>query len=316
MSVLSLVGGVGTLLLFRRGPEYVPWLLGSLLLCWLGAVALVQLRPRLDGRPWVRTAIDWSVQGHYQDALLVLLPFYYASTTIFSGNGTFFLILVVAAILTTFDPWYQGIILRWPLAGHLLFAFSFFASLNVALPLVGLQSGWASSVAGGFTFMTLIPAIYRGLPGGQALPGMLRPILAVAGAVLAFWGVTWVRPWIPPAPLHLTRGTLARGVDALEPVEPRSAISVSELRAWSGVVCFTAIYAPPGLQESISHIWRKDGVVVATARLSPIRGGRAQGYRTYSQRPDLGPNPVGAWSVEILTAHGQLIGRVRFTVTG
>jgi len=316
MSVLSLVGGVVTLVLFRRGPEYFPWLLGSLLLCWLAAVAFVQLRPRLEGRPWLRLAIDWSVQGLYQDVLIVLLPFYYASTTFLSGNGIFFLLLVAAAILTTFDPWYQAIILRWPLAGHLLFAFSFFASLNVALPLVGLRSGWGSPLAGGLAFMTLTPAIYRILPAGRGLRGMLPPILAVAGGLFAFWGISEIRAWIPPTPLHLARGTLARNVSALEPVEPRSAISVEELRAWNGVVCFTAIYAPPGLQEPISHIWRKDGVVVATARLSPIHGGRAQGYRTYSRRPDLGPNPVGQWSVEILTAHGQLIGRTRFAVTG
>lgn len=328
MSVLSLVGGVVTLALFRRGPEYFPWLLGSLLLCWLAAVVLVQLRPRLEGRPWLRLAIDWSVQGLYQDVLIVLLPFYYASTTFLSKNAVFFLLIAAAAILTTFDPWYQAIVLRWPRAGHLLFAFSCFTSLNVALPLVGLRSGWAAPLAGGLASLTLIPAIHSSLPRGpslprgqalargRVLPGMLRPILAAAGVLFAFWGVSEIRAWIPPAPLHLARGTLARSVSALEPVEPRSVISVEELQAWNGVVCFTAIYAPPGLEESISHVWRKDGVVVATAKLSPIRGGRAQGYRTYSRRPDLGPAPVGEWSVEILTAHGQLIGRTRFRVTG
>jgi len=139
--------------------------------------------------------------------------------------------------------------------------------------------------------------------------------LMVAGVLLAFGGAWAVRPWIPPAPLHVARGTLAWDVAALEPVEPRSVISVSELKSRGGVVCFTAIYAPPGLREPISHVWRKDGLVVATARLSPIRGGRAQGFRTYSRRADLGPNPVGRWVVDVLTADGQLIGRVRFEVT-
>ncbi len=314
MSLASLGGGVGSLILFRRGPEYFPWLLGSLLLCWLAGVAFAQLRPRLLGRPWLRLAVDFSVQGLYRDTLVVLLPFYYASTTLTSANGIFFMLLVAAALLTTFDPWYQGTILRWPLAGHLLFAFLFFASLNVALPLVGLRSGWALALAGGLAFMALTPAILRALP--RALRPTLGPTLAAGGALLAFWGIGEIRAWIPPAPLQLAQGTLARSVNALEPVEPRSVISVSELRAWNGVVCFTAIYAPPGLEESISHIWRKDGIVVASARLSPIRGGRAQGFRTYSRRPDLGPDPIGQWSVEVLTARGQLIGRVRFTVTG
>ena len=311
-SLVSLAGGILTLALYRRGPDYVPWLLGSLLLCWLAAVALSQMRPRLEGRPWVRLAADWSVQGLYQDALVVLLPFYYASATLTSKNGVFFLLLVSAAVLTTFDPWYQGIILRWPLAGHLLFVFSFFASLNVALPLLGLRSGWASPLAGGIGFMTLFPAIFR----ARLIPPILRPTCAVAGSLLAFVAVVLLLEWIPPAPLHLARGTVARAVIGLEPVDPRSQISVEELSAWGGMVCFTAIYAPPGLREPITHVWRKDGVVVGTARLAPILGGRAQGYRTYSRRADLGPHPVGNWSVDVLTAHGQLIGRVRFTVTG
>jgi hypothetical protein len=49
--------------------------------------------------------------------------------------------------------------------------------------------------------------------------------------------------------------------------------------------------------------------------LTTIRGGRRGGFRTYSWKTDLGANPTGLWQVDVRTVHGQLVGRVRLSVT-
>jgi hypothetical protein len=43
----------------------------------------------------------------------------------------------------------------------------------------------------------------------------------------------------------------------------------------------------------------------------PVRGGRGDGYRTYSVKTGIIP---GAWRVNVETSSGALLGRLRFNV--
>jgi hypothetical protein len=57
--------------------------------------------------------------------------------------------------------------------------------------------------------------------------------------------------------------------------------------------------------------------VVSTVSLAtPVQGGRLGGFRTYSRKTDFPPDARGSWTVDVVTAAGQLIGRVRFRVDG
>jgi hypothetical protein len=313
LSVASLVNGLVVLLLFRRGIERFPWIAGFLLLVWLGVVVFAQARQALEARGYrlARVALDYTVQSLLHATLIGLLPIYYASTTLDSANAAALGLLAGAALLTSVDPWYHGAIAGRPWALVALFSLALIAALNVALPLVGVRSTWALVASGAAGMLALVPAIRRAA-GTTWRRGCLLAALAglLAGSLL--WSV---RPAIPPVPLHLGRATFARAVDQLEPVQPVSRLSAAELQAWPGLACFTAIWAPAGLREPVTHLWSKDGVPVAAVRLAPIRGGRPGGYRTHSRRTALGPDPAGRWTVEVLTAHGQLIGRVRLTVT-
>jgi hypothetical protein len=218
---------------------------------------------------------------------------------------------VAAALLTAIDPWYQATILRYRWASHALFAFGVFASLNVGFPLVRIWSAWALVLSAVLSQLALIPAIRRGFTQSWRNAALLA---ALGGALTAT--VAWsLRGWIPPGPLNLSTATFARSVERLEPVEPIRKVSAADLQAWGGLVCYTAVSAPAGLREPIYHLWRKDGIQVARVALSPILGGRPGGYRTYSMRSDLGADLVGRWTVDVLTAQGQLIGRVRLVVT-
>jgi hypothetical protein len=55
--------------------------------------------------------------------------------------------------------------------------------------------------------------------------------------------------------------------------------------------------------------------VVYVALPTPVMGGRRQGFRTYSRYTDFKAPVAGRYRVDVVTASGQLIGRLRFAVT-
>jgi hypothetical protein len=309
----SLALGVLTLFVFRKGIEYFPWFVGYLMLLWLAGVAFAGARQSLAarGRRLATVVVDYTVQTLFHGLLLFLLPIYYASTTVASGNVWFVLVLASAAIVTAIDPWYRALSVRFRGLEVFLFGFGLFASLNVAFPLVGVRSTWAPFLSGLFSMLALAPIFRRG--SGSSWLGALFKAAAWGGVVALF---LWpLRGWIPPAPLHLAAATFANSVIQLEPWQPVSSVPIEELRAWGEMVAFTAVVAPAGLHEPIRHLWRKNGRVVQDVLLSPVRGGRRAGFRTYSRKTGLGNDTMGSWTVDVLTAHDQLIGRMRLVVT-
>jgi hypothetical protein len=136
----------------------------------------------------------------------------------------------------------------------------------------------------------------------------MTALAGLGAASLAFA----VRAWVPPAPLFVARATLARDVAEGEPLQTLG----SSLRPEdvSGLVAFTAVYAPAGLRQPIAHVWRREGRIVSVVQLSPVRGGRREGFRTYSRKIVMPPDARGRWTVDVVTDSGQLIGRLRFRV--
>lgn len=312
ISAASLVSGALTLLVFRRGLDYFPWFVGYLLLAWLAGVALAGRRGLLAERGHRATAlvVEYTVQSLLHGLLLFLLPIYFASTTLASRNGWLLLVLAGAALLTTIDPWYRAAMRRAPWLEAALFALALFASLCVAFPLIRVPAGWGIPLSGTLSLAALAPVI------GRAAGDSRREALALlaVGAVAIGLVLSHALAWFPPVPLHLPRATFARAVQDLEPLEPVSRLSIGELRANGGIFAFSAVVAPAGLRDGIQHVWRKDGKIVDRIRLA-VRGGRPAGFRTFSRKTDLGPEPVGEWSVDVLTLHGQILGRARMTVT-
>lgn len=311
ISLASLVGGLLTLFVFRRELPHARFIIGYLLLLWLLVALSVQLREGFQatraGR-FVLGAADYTIQSLYHAILLFLLPAYWASTTLDSRNLAFLLLLVALVLLATFDPWYRAVAERTTAITDVFFFVSAFAALTVALPLVGVPPFWAMLLSAWMAVVGLAPALrrsrrwaWRRALGVTALAG-----LVVAGLAFA------ARTWIPPAPLFLARATLARDVAAGEPIATLgSAIGPNDVR---GLVAFTAVYAPAGLRQPVAHVWRRDGRIESVVRLAPIRGGRREGFRTYSRKTIVPPDPSGRWSVDVVTDSGQLIGRLRFRV--
>jgi hypothetical protein len=312
VSLASLASGVATLVVFRRGVPHVGWIVGYVVMLWLLFLVLGQARAALlaRGHRFVVTAGDYTIQTLYHGLLLFVLPGYFASTTFDAVTVVFFVVLAAAALLTTVDPWYHALVHPRPWLGVAFFGFSLFAGLNVALPLIGVPPAGAVVGSAALAALGLTPT-HVGRDGSRAR-AVARAGGVVALASLTAWGV---RPAIPPAPLSLVHPTLARDVHDLEPVEPVTHVTTEQLRTWGGLVAFTPVVAPATLRQPIEHRWRHEGRVVSAVRLpTPVRGGRLGGFRTYSRKTDFPAPAHGRWTVDVVTASGQLIGRVRFQV--
>ena len=202
----------------------------------------------------------------------------------------FFVVLVAAALLTTVDPWYRALVHPRPWLGLAFFGFSLFAGLNVALPLVGVPPAAAVRAE---------RRPRRPRADADVLPprGRWGPAAARAGvAALLAVGAAWIaRPAVPPAPVSLVRPTLARAVRRSRAGRARGAGLPGELRAWGGLTAFTPVAAPAALHQPIEHRWRHEGRVVSTVRApTPVQGGRAGGFRTFSRKADFPPDARGA----------------------
>ena len=314
ISIASFVGGLLTLFVFRRGLPRVGLIVGYLLLLWLLVAVLIQARDTLATSErrthrFVLTATEYAVQTLYHGVLLFLLPAYWAATTLTSVNVAFFLALVGLALIATFDPWYQALVHPRPWAGYVFFLVSLFGALNLALPLIGVPPVAALAIAAWIAVVALTPAVCRGRAWSwkrglavTALLGMLATSAALAG-----------RRAIPPAPLFVADSHLGWNVGTVDSLEPKSPIPAAALLQ-NGLIAYTAIYAPAGLKQPVDHVWRLEGQLINVIRLTPVEGGRREGYRTFSRKTSFPADPRGRWTVDVATATGQLIGRLRFRV--
>jgi len=313
ISVFSLGLGLATLFVFRRGLPHVGWIVGYLLLLVLLVAAVTELRQPLERRGGRRilSAADYAIQSLYHGLLLFVLPAYYASATLDSPNVLFLAAVVAGALVTAVDPWYDAVVRprRW--LNQALLAFSIFAAVNVALPLVGIRPILALEGAAALTAVAMMPVFReRGAATWRHAYAMSAGFALVAMTALWFG-----RAVVPPAPLFVASATAARSVTMLEPVEPiGSPIPARTVAGWGGIAAYTAVYVPAGLRQPVEHVWWKDGRLLARVPLSPLRGGRKEGFRTYSRKTDLKPPYDGRYHVDVVTTSGQLIGRLRFTV--
>ncbi|MCA9555979.1 MAG: DUF2914 domain-containing protein, partial [Myxococcales bacterium] len=127
--------------------------------------------------------------------------------------------------------------------------------------------------------------------------------------VAAAWGLGG--PLVPPAPLSLAEAAVGTLVVERWVSDPTERFEVAPPQ----ITCATAIRAPRGLQDALRHEWWHDGARVDVVDLD-VRGGREEGFRTWSTKRNLGPRPQGRWRCRVVTAAGQVVGQIRFEIAG
>lgn len=151
-------------------------------------------------------------------------------------------------------------------------------------------------------------------------------IATVIGLLFLSLQVLYFSNSIPPVPLVMKEGTVYHAVHrtgttyrAIAEEQPwYSSLLRKRIHVVPGesLSFYSAVFAPTALTTSVTHRWEKWNPNTRrwenTEDITfPITGGRAAGYRGYSEKSSLVP---GRWRVSVLTQRGQVIGRTYFTI--
>lgn len=314
MALVGFAAGMLSFVLVQRQADESRYIAIFMLLTWVWLVLDRPIRHLLVARLGFKLspyALKYATQLVHQESLFFALPFFVITTSWGDPQMSFTLVLIAAALISIVDPIYYRHIAgnRW--VYPLFHGFSLFALLLTALPiLVKLTTHqsylWALVIAG----VVSIPTITRTIRaidwrGHLARVGLLG-LLGAAGWLL--------QPWVPPATLWVTDSAITHSVNADRTPEQRLYhVAQDELNS-AGLMAFTAVRAPLGLNERIYHEWYHDGVRIDRIALT-INGGREGGYRSWSRKEVFPDDPVGRWDVRIMTQGRQMIGQRTFVVT-
>ncbi len=300
------------ILVMRLGAQHYAWLRVTILyiaFLWVtslfvpGLVDVPEGRSRWRGR--LRLVINYFHKNFYQQLLFFLLPIYYASATPWSPNLLFVGFLAVSALLSTLDVVYdRHLSVRRGLLA-VFFAFNLFACINVMLPtLWSISNRFALPASAALAILAFATIRYRWRD--LALFGV-RMQVGLAGIALVLL-VGLGRPLIPPAPLKVLHTDFGEGVDrrGLQVTRPVSALPPG----WSGrLYAVTAVYAPLGLRDRLSHRWYQDGKLIYQSTSYALTGGRTEGFRLWTSGVVRSIGPEGRVRVDVRTEAGQLVGR-------
>jgi hypothetical protein len=248
--------------------------------------------------------------GSQFSALFIL---YFLSSSYLPG---FVLAVVLLGLLIAnefLEDHYHRFTLTWALFGTCAILF-----LNFAIPHVmgSIHAFWFFlSTAAGVGLAYVVKRLSPKAKGG------LWPTYAVALALVGLY----LANAIPPVPLVKKNVSICRNLERVDgdytaEIEPPPAwafwrTSETRVRQRPGekIFCFTSVFAPKGLHCMLYHRWRYDdprrGWVDASRIGFPIAGGRAEGFRGYTNKRNLAP---GKWEVRLETETGRVLGEIRF----
>jgi hypothetical protein len=294
-----------------RSEKRAAYVAGASALSWIVMIVVTLLhRPRVNAneRPtgMFHKAMRFTTVAANQSLVHVSLFFcapFYAQVFSWTPLETIFAAIYVAAILISlWDPLCEHVLLH-AVAGPMYLAFASFVGWNAVLPMLGVPHRVGVWVAAG-TVSVIMPLVqlFAGVSRQRLLgtvgAAVAVPLILLAGGVRA----------LPPAPLRMVSGGIGTGVVDRELVGATKHFD----KAPAALVCFTAIRAPFGLKDALIHQWRHEGKVTHEVSLD-VRGGRKQGFRTWS-RLALSRHAKGAYRCDVVTTLGQVVGSNRVTI--
>ncbi|SEO66559.1 DUF5924 family protein [Pseudomonas sp. NFACC39-1] len=308
------ISGVGSFMLVDRQQGLATWITIIMLVSWLWLMlenSLTRLFTRIFKREIPQPLLRYATQMIHQESLFFVLPFFFITTTWNSSQVIFTGLLAASALISIIDPLYYKWLAprRWAfLALHTL---TLFAALLTALPIIlHLTTDQSFKLALGIAMLLSFPSLASIFPIRT-----VRNALAILCITVGIGAAGWVlRSWVPPATLWMTEVAISTQLEDRTPGVSLKEVSADQIRG-NGLYAYTAINAPRGLDERIYHVWQFNGKEVDRIALD-IHGGRKEGYRAWTHKQNFPENPTGKWQVRVLTENGQVIGVLRFKVSG
>jgi uncharacterized protein DUF5924/DUF2914 family protein len=322
-SAYALALGASVVVFAQKGFGHARWLAVTLGLAWLLVVLIFRLfasggEMRAFDAADTKTRVHFYVMTYalknlYQGMLFFLLPFYWKSTTLDAANGWFVVLLGVCALLSTLDIVFDRVLMRWRALASLFHGITLFGCLNLVIPalfpdtrtLWSLLAAAAITVVGFWTLHVTLRVLRKKMYIAVFALSLASGVAAVYAARAAIPPVPMYVSSAAVGPKQLSDGRLAMEVKTLHPSVIQELIAVTD------------VVVPGGKGDRLRHVWLRERREVhrSSEETSRIEGPKGVvRLRSSLTEKDLPPDLVGAWSVDVETEDGQLVGRTEFRV--
>lgn len=270
---------------------------------------------------YIRLASLLIIQFTFGALLSACFIFYFFSGSFYVSWPFILLIVILLISNDVFREYYLRAQVQ--ISVYFFLLFSVFA---IVLPyILEILSAWIFILSGLTSLLFIFGYILLLSKFIRASEFKLKRFLKPIAVIFIVVNVLYFSNIIPPIPLSLKDSVVGHSIDTssgayvievekesfLERIVPGQAVHKAD---GEEVVVYTAIFAPGKLKTDIFHHWqhKENGKWISKGKFSfGIAGGRKEGYRGYSIKSDV---PEGRWRVDIETARGQVIGRVKFKV--
>lgn len=304
-------------------------LLFSYLVLATGLVVLTALAEYEVDRPgWMyryRTWFPHALQFVLGAMFSAHVIFYFQSATL-APTAVFLGVLVV--LLVANEIIHQRLFDLYLLIGlYYLAVASFFVFF---IPVVTRTMSYGTFLAGGLMGLVLAVGVLVVLARHGIFEQMRRLFygVGVVGLLFGLLNLLYLQNWMPPVPLAMRHGGVYHEVERVNGdyrlrYEPapwyalwKSTSDVLHHVPGDTVYAFAAVFAPTKLETRIYHEWSAydegQAMWVVTDTIDyDVVGGRNEGYRGYTFKQNV---RAGRWQVDVETASGRLVGRIRFRV--
>lgn len=297
----------------------IIWIASHIFIASVAIILINKFSNYPKGRFWAKLVLQFAFGG----LLSACVIFYFRGATLIS-NWPFILILIFAFIGNEFlKKHFEKLAFQIAFLFFCVFSFSIFF-IPIMLNQIGDMIFLLSGLIALFYISLLVLIFYNNTRERFKQSG--RWIFGSILGVYALVNILYFTNLIPPIPLMLKDVGAYYNVSKINgdyvltgPANTfwnRHSIRPKVLEIGKSVYVYNSIYSPANFNLPIVHEWQHYDDVenkwVTTRKINlSIKGGRADGWRTYSTS---NASQIGKWRVNIRTTSGSVIGRVRFNI--
>jgi hypothetical protein len=298
-SAWALLSGIAVLVLAHNRYGFLKWVVLFLALTWGSTLVFSYLGGI------ARTVVSYLTRVMYQETLFFLLPFYFYSTTFWSWNVLYLVLLVTLAVLSCFDLLFDRLLHEHRWFAVSFFAFVSFSALQFFLPLtLRWHIEYGLPLAGAISLLAAATLV-------QPWREWLRPrrLLTIALAFAAILGtLQFLKVLVPPVPLRVTSLRVSATLDprTLATGRPFEADVPVDALTRHRLYAVATVFAARRIPAHVQMRFLLRGKVLRMSRNLDLTA-KPDGFRMWDSVHLPPQHPEGRYRIEVWSA-GQLLG--------